>query len=259
MATKVIKTLYEDAHILVINKPAGLMVHSDGRSHAHTLVNWIEKNHPEMNDVGEIFRFAEKKKEKLLARPGIVHRLDKDTSGVLILCKTHEAFRKLKAQFKEHSIKKVYRAIVWGHVKHDTGIIDAPIARSKSDFRARSVPDPFEDDTRGLERDAVTRYKVLERLYLGTGDNRLPLSYIELHPTTGRTHQLRVHCRSIRHPIVDDDLYGPVGKPVIVGRTGLHAFRITFSSPDSHAKKDITVEAPLPKDFIQGLARLQKM
>lgn len=251
-----IKKLYEDEHVVVISKPAGLMVHPDGRSKEKTVVDWVKKNYPEISNIGETFVFEEEGKTKTIARPGIVHRLDKDTTGILLICKTEEAFRKLKAQFKNHTIKKVYRALVWGHIKQDTGIIDVPIARSKSDFRARTVPNPYEEDSRGTERDAVTRYKVLERLYFKTKEEKMPITYVELLPLTGRTHQLRVHCKAMRHPIIDDDLYGPEGKPKLVGRTALHAFRLTFVSPKVGPQ---TVECPIPDDLAKALAKLTKV
>lgn len=256
MKKVVIKKLYEDEHVVVISKPARLMVHPDGRSKEITLVNWVKRNYPEIKDIGEAFVFEESGKTKSIARPGIVHRLDKDTSGVLLICKTEEGFRKLKAQFKNHLVKKIYRALVWGHIKQDTGIIDAPIARSKSDFRARTVPNPHEEDSRGVEREAITRYKVLERLYLKNKSEKMPVTYVELLPLTGRTHQLRVHCKAMRHPIIDDDLYGPEGKPHLVGRTALHAFRLSFVSPK---KGPQTVECPMPEDFTKALAKLTKV
>ncbi len=256
MSRVAIKKLYEDDHVVVISKPANLMVHGDGRSKEKTLVDWIKRNYPEIKDIGEDFIFEESGKKKVITRPGIVHRLDKDTSGVLIICKTEEAFRKLKAQFKSHTIKKVYRALVWGHVKNDTGIIDAPIARSKSDFRARVVPNHYDEDFRGVEREAATRYKVLERLFLKKGNVKTPITYLELFPLTGRTHQIRVHCKSIRHPIVDDKLYGPEGKEDILGRTALHALKITFVSPKAGQK---TIEAEIPDDFKETLAKLAKV
>lgn len=251
-----IKKLYEDDHVVVISKPAGLMVHPDGRSKEKTVVGWVKRNYPETKEVGEVFVFEESGKTKRILRPGIVHRLDKDTSGVLLICKTEEAFRKLKAQFKNHTVKKVYRALVWGHIKQDTGIIDAPIARSKSDFRARTVPNHFDDDSRGTEREAVTRYKVLGKFLLSEKHKKLPVTYVELLPMTGRTHQLRVHCKTMRHPIIDDKLYGPADKPEIVGRTALHAFKLSFVSPKTGHQ---TVECPLPEDFSKTLAKLTKV
>ncbi len=256
MKKPTIKKLYEDEHVVVISKPAGLMVHPDGRSKETTVVSWVKRNYPEIKDIGEVFHFEEGGKKKEIARPGIVHRLDKDTSGVLLICKTEEGFRKLKAQFKNHTVKKVYRALVWGHIKQDTGIIDAPIARSKSDFRARTVPNHFDEDARGTEREAVTRYKVLEKFFLGKKDKKMPVTYVELLPLTGRTHQLRVHCKTMRHPMIDDKLYGPEDKPEVLGRTALHAFRLTFVSPKAGLQ---TVECPLPEDFTKTLAKLTKV
>lgn len=256
MKKEQVKKIYEDAHVVAIYKPANLMVHPDGRSKEKTLVDWIVKMYPNIKHVGEPFLFEDGGVKKEIARPGIVHRLDKDTSGIILICKTEEAFRKLKSQFKNHTIKKTYRALVWGHIKQDTGMIDAPIARSKSDFRARTVPNYFDEDARGTEREAVTRYKVLERLFLLDKKEKIPVTYVELLPLTGRTHQLRVHCKSMRHPITDDALYGPEGKPSLVGRTALHAYKITFVSPKAGAQ---TVESPIPPDFVQALAKLIKV
>jgi 23S rRNA pseudouridine1911/1915/1917 synthase len=139
----------------------------------------------------------------------VVHRLDTGTSGVMIFALTYESFLFLKKQFHNHTVKKIYHAIVIGHIKNDTGIIDAAIARSKSDFRKKNVKDIFENDGKGnvggKEREAVTRYKVLKRLRSANGK---AYTLVECYPETGRTHQIRVHLKSIRHPILGDTLYG---------------------------------------------------
>lgn len=255
-----VPVLYEDEDILVFNKPAGLMVHGDGRNDANTLADYIGKTYKKIKGVGEPFVMEVKGKKISYDRPGIVHRLDQDTTGVLVIAKTGEAFRKLKAQFKNREVKKVYRALLYGNVKQDTGIIDAPIGRSKKDFRSRSVPDPFEEDTRGTLRDAVTKYKVLARYTLLSTDgngatHREPITYVEVFPETGRTHQIRVHFKSIRHPIVGDTLYGPEKKEQLIKRTALHAYQLTLLSPST--RKPIVVKAELPKDFKGALAKLQ--
>ena len=229
--------LYEDDNIFIINKPSGIMVHADGRGEEVTIADLVRDNYPDLVGVGED------------DRPGIVHRLDRDTTGVMVICKTDEAFRKMKNKFKAHQVRKVYRAIVEGNIKNDTGIIDTPIARAKSDFRKKSVVDPYSQDHRGEEREAVTKYKVLAR----SEDKKF--TYIEVYPETGRTHQIRVHMRSIRHPIIGDDLYGSRGGKEVAPRTMLHAFRIEFTLRN----KDIKVEAAIPKDMGACLDKLFKM
>ena len=193
---KKIKIIFENEFELVIDKPAGIMSHPDGRKIEYTLADFL-KEHYNVKGVGEI------------GREGLVHRLDTGTTGVMIFAKNKEAFLFLKKQFQNHTIKKIYRTIVLGYLKNETGIIDAPIARSKSDFRKKNVKDLFEKDgegnVSGKEREALTRYKVLARLKSKSGK---PFSFIECYPATGRTHQIRVHLRSIRHPILGDGLYG---------------------------------------------------
>src|SRR5512133_1799930 len=133
--------IYEDNHTLVINKPAGVMVHPDERQDEETIAEWMAKTY-EMDGVGE------------KGREGIVHRLDRNTTGVLLLAKDNIAFTTFKKQFKDHTTRKVYRAIVEGNIKHATGMISLPIARAKSDFRKRTIVDLFSGDARGEERDA---------------------------------------------------------------------------------------------------------
>jgi len=187
-----ITTLYEDDNILAIYKPAGIMVHPDGRSEETTLIDWIVKNHPEMKGVGEPVTLSDGTK---LERPGIVHRLDRDTTGVLLLAKTREGFTHLKAQFQSREVKKVYRAFVYGDIKELRGVIDLPIGRSKSDFRKWTA----QRGKKGEEREAVTIYTTLFR--------SPEVSYIEARPKTGRTHQIRVHMKAVHHPVVADALY----------------------------------------------------
>ena len=177
-----------------------------------------------------------------IARPGIVHRLDKDTSGVLILAKNHRAYKFLKKQFQESKIKKVYQAIIYGDLKNDSGIIDRPIGRSRDEFTAKATG----TQARGEMREAVTYYKVLKRFR--------DYSLLELRPKTGRTHQLRVHLKSVSHPIVCDAVYAK-GRPCLPGlkRQALHALSIEFKLPSG---KNIKVESPLPADFKKALANL---
>lgn len=263
-----LETLYEDDNLLIINKPAGLMVHGDGRSEEETLADIIKKERPEMIGIGEVLRIsssvvednedeydsdesdgeavASKMITKIIERPGIVHRLDRDTTGVLVLCKTKNAFREMKTLFKSHKVKKVYRAIVEGNIKDDTGIIDAPIARARSDFRKRAIVDHYSKDFRGQEREALTRYKVLAR----SEDKQH--TFVECYPLTGRTHQIRVHMRGIRHPIIGDALYGSRGGRDEAVRCMLHAYKLSFEFEG----KKVEVVAPMPSDMDKALAEL---
>ncbi len=150
------KILYEDQYILALDKPSGLLVHGDGRSEAETLVDWIDKNYPDLKEVGEPQTLQN---GEIIKRPGIVHRLDRDTSGVIIVCKTKEAHEFLKEQFQNREVEKVYNAVVWGSFSEELkeGKIDKPIGRSASDFRRWSA----EYGAKGEMREAVTEYRVL--------------------------------------------------------------------------------------------------
>lgn len=241
--------LYEDKNLLIVNKPAGLVVHSDGKTDEPTLCDWIISKYPKIKGIGEPSRTPE---GVLVDRPGIVHRLDRETSGVLVIAKTQPAFEFLKKAFQGRDVKKTYNAFVWGIVKDDKGTIDRPIGRSKTDFRKWSA----ERFARGELRPAITDYKVLARKDLGKmfgKEGNIPgsVSIIEAYPKTGRTHQIRVHFKAINHPVVADNLYAP-NHPQILGfkRLALHARYISFTGPDG---KHIEAEAPLPKDFKNAL------
>lgn len=235
--------LFESDAYLVINKPAGLVVHADGKTQEPTLVDWLMQEYPEIENVGEPLILTN---GEVIKRPGIVHRLDRETSGVMIVAKTPEAFEYFKNAFKNRDIEKTYNAFVFGHVKADEGTIDAAIARSKSDFRKWSA----QRGARGEKRNAVTDYKVLSRFT----DEGAKYSFLELSPKTGRTHQLRVHLKYLNHPIVGDQLYGgTVYQGLGFGRTALHARKIAFVDPDG---KDQAFEAAYPDDFAENLLLL---
>jgi 23S rRNA pseudouridine1911/1915/1917 synthase len=235
-----IKIIFENQDVLVIDKPTGISVHGDGRTQEYTLADWVLENYPEIKDVGESLCLTE---DKFVLRPGIVHRLDKDTSGIMILSRNHEAFRLLKGQFQDRKISKTYKAIVLGKFKNDNGIIDKSIGRSGSDFRAKTTG----RYARGEMRDALTYYKVLERFPEYT--------LLELRPKTGRTHQIRVHLRSISRPIVCDPIYGKgVECPKWMGRLALHAYSLDVTLPGGEKK---TFVSPLPKDMETALAKLR--
>lgn len=232
--------LYEDENVLVVNKPAGLVVHGDGRTKEATLADWVLEKYPEMKEIGEPFK---KSDGVIIPRPGIVHRLDRDTSGVLILAKNQDTFLFLKTQFQNREVQKEYEAIVYGRVKEPKGVIDIPIGKSKKDFRQWLA----HEDARGILREAVTEYQVIN-----TGEK---FTHIRIHPKTGRTHQIRVHMKALGNPIVCDSLYAK-GRECALGldRTALHAVKITFKLPDN---KMVTVEAPFPQDFQNALKRVQ--
>jgi len=236
-----IEILYEDKEALVINKPAGLVMHSDGKSIKPTLADWILEKYPQTKSVGEFSEKLEAKSCKLKAipRPGIVHRLDAGTSGVLIIAKNQSAFLWLKKQFQNRKVNKVYNAFVWGEMKNDRGIIDKPIGRSKNDFRQRSA----ERGKKGKIRDAVTHFVVKKR----SGG----FSFLEIRPKTGRTHQIRVHLKAVGYPVVGDTLYAPKRSPALgFNRLALHAASVEFENLEH---KKISVTAPLPEDFQNAL------
>jgi 23S rRNA pseudouridine1911/1915/1917 synthase len=233
--------IYEDNHTVVINKPAGIMVHPDDRQDEETIADWMRDTYG-VKGVGDP------------GREGVVHRLDRNTTGTLILAKDKIAYTTFKKQFKDHTTRKVYRAIVEGHIKHDTGMISLPIARAKSDFRKRTTVDMFSGDARGEEREAITRYKVLSRSVAPNGRN---YSYVEVYPLTGRTHQIRAHFRGIRHPIIGDDLYGSAIGKSDAPRSMLHAYSLTIDIPGvSEGKVEKTFVAELPKDMTTVLKNL---
>lgn len=227
-----IDILYEDDAIVAINKPSGFMTHPDGRTHEETVSEWFATLYPDSREVGEPMRLPN---GGVLLRPGIVHRLDRETSGVLLLAKTKEAHAHLKTLFQTHAIEKKYLAFCYGVVPKEPGTITLPIGRSQKDFRLRSA----QRKARGTLREAVTAYHVLGT----TGTHSL----LEVFPKTGRTHQIRVHLKAIHHPIVCDTLYAP-NHPCDLGftRLGLHAISLTFTTL---LGKRVTVEAPLPPDL----------
>ncbi len=238
--------LYEDADVLVINKPAGMMVHEDGHNADETVVQWFLSKYPEAKGVGEP---GKSPKGVSLERSGVVHRLDRDTSGVLILAKTAEAFTHLKAQFHDRLVKKEYRAFVYGPMREQWGTINRQIGRSAKDFRMRSA----EKGARGTLRDAVTDWELI-----GTGrfDNE-HFSYLKLSPKTGRTHQLRVHLKAIGKPIVQDQLYAahlvPDSNNLGLERFALHAHQLELTLPNGERERFM---APVPLEFDTAAERL---
>lgn len=225
--------IHEDVHLIVVSKPAGLVVHTDGRTHEPTLTDWVLEHHPELKDIGGLHTLDS---DRYAPRAGILHRLDRETSGIIAIAKDDETFYALQRQFLDRSIAKVYNAFVHGAPRPEAGRIDLPIGRSRSDFRRWATG----DDARGTTRKALTAYHVLSE-----GES---CSYLELRPETGRTHQLRVHLAAIGHPIVCDKRYG---SPAALGfsRLALHATKLTLTL---HGRA-MTFEAPLPVDFLDAL------
>lgn len=236
--------LLETNEYLVINKPAGLMVHPDGKKQVPTLTDFLIARYPEMKGVGEPVTFNDTE----IDRPGIVHRLDEETSGVLVVAKTKEAFIHFKKQFMDRTIQKEYHAVVWGYMKEEQGVIDEPIGRNKNDFRKKHAGRGI----RGETKEALTVWECSARFSDETGE---AFSFVRLFPKTGRTHQLRVHMKFIQRPIVSDTLYAP-SKPKALGfeRLALHAKKISFLSPDGQT---VSVEAPYPADFAALVAKYQ--
>ena len=224
--------LYEDAHLLVVDKPAGMPVHP-GPGHAgRTLVNALLAHCPDLPGIGGV------------QRPGIVHRLDKDTSGLVVVAKTERAHNGLAAQLKGRQMKKTYLALVEGRVAPPEALIDAPLGRDPNNRRRMMVrPSPGSGQAGG--REAQTAYRL--RAYLDG------YSFVEASPVTGRTHQIRVHLASIGHPVVGDAVYGRPSK--LVTRQFLHAWRLGFRHPIDG--RELSFEAPLPADLEAALAGLR--
>ena len=226
------EVLYEDAHIVAINKPSGLVVHQ-GVGTDETLVDWILEHYPEMREVGE--------PDCSLQRPGIVHRLDKETSGVMVLAKQQEVFTALKKHFQKGKIEKEYHAFVYGEPRVARGTVSLAIGKSRSDFRRFSVR-----HTRGELRQARTEYVVVGSCTVGA-------SFVRFYPKTGRTHQIRVHAESLHTPIVCDSLYASSQQPMLgFSRLALHSRRISLRT--HWYDETLHLVAPHPPDFLEAFS-----
>ncbi len=224
-----LKIVYEDNDVIVVDKPAGLTVHPAPGHPEHTLANAILSHLPAIADTGE------------WQRPGIVHRLDKDTSGLIIIAKNNLAHQKLTEQFKARTVKKVYLTLVRGKVTPDQGTIEAPIGRDRSHREKMAITD------RSHGREARTKYRVLK--HLGS------YSLLETIPETGRTHQIRVHLAAIGYPVIGDKVYGV--KSPLLDRQFLHAQRIKFQLPSSG--KEVEFSSELPTDLTGVLQALEQV
>lgn len=224
--------IYEDKAVIVLNKPAGIVVHPACGNYSGTLVNALLYHFPSLD----------KGKFPDINRVGLVHRLDKDTSGVMVVAKNNTSLSRLAKQFENRKVEKVYLALVFGKIINPEGSIEAPVGRKITDRRKMAV-------TSISSRQAITDFRVHEIL----GDFTL----LEVRPKTGRTHQIRVHLAHIGHPVVGDSEYGrPAPKNWGVSRQLLHAYKLGFIHP---VKKDwVKFTAPLPREFKKVIAQLRK-
>lgn len=223
--------LYEDDSILMVNKPKGMVVHPSAGHYTGTLVNAVLWHcQGQLSGINGV------------SRPGIVHRIDKDTTGVLVVCKNDAAHNAVAAQLKEHSITRKYRAIVHGVIKEDEGTVDAPIGRHPTERKKMA------SDVKNGKR-AVTHYRVLERFQGYT--------YVECQLETGRTHQIRVHMASIHHPLLGDTVYGPAKDSHHLEGQTLHAMVLGLIHPVTG--EYLEVEAPLPEYFENLLKKFRAM
>ena len=224
-----LEVIYEDSDVLLVNKPAGLVVHPAPGHASGTLVQAALAHAPDLEGIGgEI-------------RPGVVHRLDKDTSGLIVLAKNDRAYSDLQRAFKSRTIVKTYLAIVDGHPPTPAGRIEAPIGRDPSHRKRMAVV----QESKG--RQSVTAYATRESFKAG--------SLLEVHPETGRTHQIRVHLAFLGCPVVGDRVYGRRAATVDAARQMLHAWQLTLVLPGEHEAREF--EAPLPADFVAVLEELR--
>ena len=227
------RVVYEDQAVIVVDKPAGVVVHPDAAHNSGTLVAGLLLSYPELAQLPELGCGESD-------RPGIVHRIDKDTSGLLVVARSPDAYRSLTAQLAEHSVKRTYLALACGALESEVGVVDAPIGRSLR-YRTRMA-------VAAGGRPARTHYKVLDRF-----TRPLEATYLELHLETGRTHQIRVHLAAIGHPIVGDDRYGGDRRKSGTRRTFLHATELGFVNPASGEEVNFT--SPLPAELADVLKR----
>ncbi len=223
--------LYEDKDLLIVNKPKQMVVHPSAGHYSGTLVNALMYYcKDELSGINGVMR------------PGIVHRIDMNTTGSLLVCKNDVAHQNVAEQLKVHSIKRVYHAIVHGVIKEEEGTVDAPIGRHPIERKKMSI-----NHKNGKE--AVTHYKVLKRFRNFT--------YIECQLETGRTHQIRVHMASLHHPLLGDDVYGPAKCPYVLQGQCLHAKTLGITQP--RTGEYLEVDAPLPEYFEKLLQKLQNL
>lgn len=222
-----LEIVYEDSDIAVINKPQGMVTHPATGSPSKTLVNAAMYHIKDLSEINGVYR------------PGIVHRLDKDTSGLIVIAKNNASHLSLAKQISEKTAKRYYLALVIGNIKEDEGVIDKPIARHRTNRKTMAV------DESG--RQAITHFKTLERF--------MDYTFMEFELKTGRTHQIRVHAKYINHPVVGDTAYGCKDDFKLNGQL-LHAYKLVINHPSTG--EVITFEAPLPDYFQNTLDKLRK-
>jgi len=231
-----IKIIYEDKDVLVVDKPAKIMVYSENPTEEETLVSLLLKKYPELKNAG------------IPPRYGLVHRLDKDTSGVILVAKNNDVLDFLQKQFKEKQIEKRYIGLVVGNMQDEQGRLETLMGRSPSDRLKQKVYLEGDPDAAG-KRKAITEYKVLERFNNHT--------LLELFPKTGRTHQLRCHLSYLSHPVAGDELYGFKNQPTPPGlaRHFLHSNSVKFALPNGEVKE---IKSDLPDELNNILINLRK-
>jgi len=236
-----IKIIYQDKNFIAINKPAGLLVHASSyqKTDEPTLIDWLLENFPQVKKVGDP---SISSGQVTYERPGIVHRLDRDTSGIMLISLNQEYFSYLKKLFQEKKIKKTYLVIVRGTVKEKKGRIEKPIG-IKSGTTKRSV---FSEK---MAKEAITEYKLVRNFQ----KNGQEYSLLEVSPLTGRTHQIRVHLASIGHPVIGDKLYGGKTVASLAGRQMLHCLSLEL---ELEPGKSIKLETDLPDDFYKILGEI---
>lgn len=235
--------IYEDENVIVVNKPAGLTAHPSENQKSGTLVNGLLAKYPEIINVGDLSTSSGQ--ERL--RPGIAHRLDKDTSGVMIVARNNKAFQFLKDQFKNRNVVKKYIALVAGEISLKSGMIDLPIGRKRK-MPTKQVAVKNAKQARGTIREAATEYNVLRRIDIGGKKFTL----VKVLPKTGRLHQIRAHFSAIGHPVAGDLKYGSKDKVSIkaLNRNFLHAESLEIDIPqDAGNSKRTVFFAPLPKEL----------
>ncbi len=247
--------LYEDADVVAVMKPTGLITHSDGRTEEKTAEDWFNAHYsdgqfPNTEKNSSTESSKQFQTESSVEKIGYVHRLDRDTSGVLIFAKNPEAYTFLRKAFHDREVKKTYFAIVYGSPKNKSGNIDFDIGRSRKDFRLRSA----QPKAKGRLRDALTRYEVIGEIEI----EKEKYAFVKLQPETGRTHQIRVHLKAIHHPIVGDQLYAGMKKvgPSKLGaaRLALHAYSIDLPIPSGGR---VLITAPIPDDLITAFSHFK--
>lgn len=239
-----LEIIYEDKDIVVINKQAGLVVHPTPRQHRHTLANALVAKYPSIASVGES-----------TLRPGIVHRLDKDTSGLMAIAKNQNAFMFLKQQFLEHTVTKIYLALVEGMPAEKKGVITFQIRPSVLNRLKKIAVRHLDTSGRKSIRSAETHYKIKNKI----GDN---FALLEVTPKTGRTHQIRVHLNAIGHAVLGDTMYHAKNPKdygalkELMKRQMLHAYRLKLTAPSG---KKLELEAPMPADMTALIKALKKI